>query len=315
MKANVRKLLRRAFVDDLGLKLLSLVAAITLFFLVHGSQESQKTVYVDVISRLPDSSRGRMLISDIPVRVRVTLAGTPSQLNGIRQGDVPPLELDLRDATLTSYEFDLADFDLPVGVTATSVEPQVIPLEWVQRRERRVRVRPSLVGSVRPGRMLVEPVRVEPDTVTVVGPREEVEGISYIDTAEIELASLADGPTQRRMRLLRLPEHVIVEGDSSVTVSLEVVPERAERTLSRLPVGAVGMASRSIRPAQVTVTLFGPPAIVQGLDADSVLPFVDASELRATHAPEMLRVQVGGLPAEVEVRRVQPPSVLFTPAN
>lgn len=315
MKPRVRKVLRRVFVEDLGLKLLSLVAAVTLFFVVHGSEESQKTVYVDVISTLPDSSHGRMLISELPVRVRVTLTGTPSQLNSIRQGDVPPIELDLRDVTLTSYEFDLMAFDLPVGVTATAVDPEMIPLEWVQRRERRVRVRPLLVGALRPGRMLHESVRVEPETVTVVGPREEIEGISYLETAEIELSGLSDGPTQRRVRLLRLPEHVMVEGDSSVTVSLEVVPERAERTLARVPVGAVGLAARAIRPAQVSVTLFGPPAVVQGIDPDSVLPFVDASDLRATHAPEMLPVQIGGLPPDVEVRRVQPPSVLFTPAN
>ena len=44
---------------DKGLKLLSLVAAIIFFSFVHGAEDAQKTIYVDVISLLPEPSSRR----------------------------------------------------------------------------------------------------------------------------------------------------------------------------------------------------------------------------------------------------------------
>ena len=306
---------RNIFLHNAGLKFVSLVAAITLFSVVHGAEDAQKTVCVDVISTLPAASSGRMLISEIPVRVRVSLQGSPTQLNAMRPGDIPPIELDLRDIHRTSYEIDLADVDVAAGVTVTAIEPASIPLDWVVRRERRVRVRPALVGSPRQGRMLVEPVHVDPESVTVVGPKNEIEGLVYVETAEIELSGLGDGRSERRVRLMHLPEHVVVDGDSTVAVTIEVVPERSERTIVHVPIATIGAQSRSIRPNFVNVTVLGPPSVVQAMTSEQVLPFVDGAPLRVSHAPQMLRVQVGGLPEGVELRRATPPEVLVTPLN
>lgn len=313
MKASPMGIARTIFVHNAGLKIVSLVAAITLFSMVHGSEDAQKTVYVDVISTLPPSSSGRMLTSEIPVRVRVQLTASPSLLNAVRPGDIPPIELDLRDVRRTSYEIRAMDVDVTTGITVTGIEPASIPLDWVVRAERRVRVRPALVGSTRSGHMLVEPVHVEPDSVTVVGPESEIVALAYVETAEIDLSGLGDGRSERRVRLMHLPEHAIVEGDPSVAVTLEVIPERSERTVSHIPIAAIGATTRSIRPAYVSVTILGPPAIVQSMTSDQVLPFVDATALRTSHVPAMLRIQVGGLPEGVELRRANPPEVLVTP--
>lgn len=315
MKKRVRGALRTIFIDDIGLKLISLIASITLFSVVHGAEDAQKSIYVDVISTLPEASSGRMLVSDIPVRVRVTLAGSPAQLNAIRPDDVPPLELDLRDTRRVTYEIDSSDIDVPVGVTVQSVEPHTIALDWVERRERRVRVRPLLIGEPRRGFVLASPPRVDPEFVTLIGPKREIENLEYAETTEVDLAGLLEGRIERRVRLVHLPEHVIVDGDSAVTLAIDVVPERAERTIARVQVGAVGASARSIRPGNVTISLFGPPDLVQGLDVDSVLPFVDASSVRQSRVPQMLEVQVGGLPAGIEVRRISPPRVLVTPGG
>jgi YbbR domain-containing protein len=306
-------ILRGLLFNNIGLKLVSLIAAIALFSVVHGAEDAQKTVYVDVISTLPAASSGQMLISEIPVRVRVALVGSPSQLNGIRPGDIPPIELDLRDIHRTSYEIETSDVDVPAGVTVTAIEPSSIPLDWVVRRERRVRVRPALVGSPRSGRMLVDPVRVEPESVTVIGPKNEIEGLVYVETAEIELSGLGDGRSERRVRLMHLPEHVIIEGDATVAVTLEIMPERSERTISHVPVAAIGVTTRSMRPTHVNVTILGPPAVVQNITSEQILPFVDGTALRTNRTPQLLRVQVGGLPEGVELRRANPPEVLVTP--
>lgn len=310
---NVRSFFRAVFVENIGLKLVSLVASIAIYIVIHGADDAQKTIYVDVISTLPDASSGRMLVSDLPVRVRVTLIGSPALLNGIRQGDVPPIELDLRDVRRESYDINPVDVDLPAGVTVQAIDPAAIDLTWVPRTERRVRIRPVLAGNARTGTMLVEPVRIEPESVTLVGPKDVIDALSVLETTEIDVGSLPLGRTERRVRLALLPQHVLIEGEATATVSLEVVPERAERTLPRLTVGTIGLSARSIRPTAVTVVLSGPPGAVESVEPEHVLPFVDAAPLRGERTPQMIRVRVGGLPEGVEVERVSPPEVLVTP--
>ena len=100
----------------------------------------------------------------------------------------------------------------------------------------------------------------------------------------------------------------------TITVTLVGVPERAERTLTRLDVAAVGAPVRGLRPTRVSIALFGPPAVVQSIDPEQVVPFVDATAVARTRAPGLARVQVRGLPEGVEARRIAPPEVLVTPA-
>lgn len=314
MKVAIRKTLARIFREDLGLKIGSLVAAIALFSLVHGAEQAQKAIYVDLITRVPDASSGRMLVSDLPVRVRLTVTGSRARLAQVRQDTVPPVQLDLRDTTRRQYEFSAADFELPLGVSVTEVDPAAVALEWAPRRERWLRIRPRLRGSTREGLTLSEQVVVEPESVLLVGPGDEVRGIDQADTTEIDLSTLSAGTNVRRVRLARPPEHTYFEEDGMITVTLVGVPERAERTLTRLDVAAVGAPVRGLRPTRVTVTLFGPPAVVQAIDPEQVVPFVDATPVARTRAPGLARVQVRGLPEGVEARRIAPPEVLVTPA-
>ncbi|MBC7173017.1 MAG: hypothetical protein H5U40_11335, partial [Polyangiaceae bacterium] len=107
--------IRRGIFQDLGLKAASLVAALVLFSVVHGAEDAQKSIYVDLITLLPSEDSGRMLVSDVPVRVRVTLTGSRSQLNAIRQEQLPPVQIDLRNHRGDEYFFADEDVDLPVG--------------------------------------------------------------------------------------------------------------------------------------------------------------------------------------------------------
>ena len=313
MKARWMRIGKGMVLDNLALKAFSLTAAIILFSVVHGAEQAQKSVYVDLITRVPDASSGRMLVSDLPVRVRLTATGSRTRLAHVRQDTVPPVQLDLRDTSRRQYEFSAADFDLPLGVSVTEVDPPSIVLEWARRGERWLRIRPLLRGEPRRGLSLGEQITAEPEAVLLVGPADEIRGIAQADTTEIDLSSLVPGPNVRRVRLARPPEHTYYEEDGMVTVTIQAIPERAERTLPRVEVSAINGVARSVRPKTVAITLFGPPSLVQGMHAEQIVAVVDAQPVATSRQAALARVQVHGLPEGVEARRIMPPEVVVAP--
>ncbi|MCZ6805809.1 MAG: hypothetical protein O7F08_02555, partial [Deltaproteobacteria bacterium] len=63
------------FTENLGLKAGSLGIAILMFSLVHGAEDMERNVYVDVVVQPPSDAGGMILVTDIPDRVRVRLKG------------------------------------------------------------------------------------------------------------------------------------------------------------------------------------------------------------------------------------------------
>ncbi len=86
-RTTAGRALRKALTENVGLKIISLVAAIVLFSLVRGSEDAQRSVFVDVVATLPSPASGKILIGEIPDKVKVTLRGSRSLLNSIGRNE------------------------------------------------------------------------------------------------------------------------------------------------------------------------------------------------------------------------------------
>jgi YbbR domain-containing protein len=307
--------LRRFAFQDLGLKLTSLIAAIVLFSFVHGAEDAQKSIYVDLITLLPSEESGRMLVSDVPVRVRVTLKGSRSQLNAIRQEQLPPVQIDLRNFQGTDYYFSEDDLDLPVGIDVVQWVPASIPLEYAVRVDRRLPVEPRFEEDLPEGVSFGRVLSIEPSVVHVSGPEDELEAVQDIPTDPISLSRLTPGEHQVRVRLVRPPEHSEYHQTTTVLVRFTLISERRVREFDDLAVSAIGAHVRRIRPSRVDVRLRGTPAVVDGIDPDHVIPYVDASEASPDRGSLPLPVQIRGLPSGVEVVGVEPSEVIVSPGS
>jgi YbbR domain-containing protein len=307
--------LRRFAFQDLGLKLTSLIAAIALFSVVHGAEDAQKSLYVDLITLLPSEESGRMLVSDVPVRVRVTLKGSRSQLNAIRQEQLPPVQIDLRDFQGNDYYFSDDDIDLPVGIDIVQWAPSSIPLEYAVREERSLPIEPHFKEELPQGLTFGQLLSVVPTAVRVSGPEDEIEAMQEAATELIALDRLGAGEHEVRVRLVHPPEHAEYHDTTSVVVRFTLVAERREREFDDLAVSAIGAHVRGIRPAQVDVRLRGIPSVVDSIDPDHVIPYIDASEMQPEQGALPLPVQIRGLPTGVEVVDVEPAEVIVTPGS
>ena len=140
----------------------------------------------------PSDASGRILTSEVPPRVRLTLHGSRSAINSLVSASLPPVELDLRSGDLDVYYFAEEQFDLPAGVALSQMAPASIPLSWEQRVERQVPIEVDAVGELRSGLVLTGPATPLPETLGVVGPESAVEGLSVLLTTPVNLATLRE---------------------------------------------------------------------------------------------------------------------------
>lgn len=301
--------------ENLGLKIFAIVASLALFSIVRGAEDAQRSVLVDVVATLPDAASGRILLSDIPDRVQIRLRGSSALLESIHRDDIPAIQVNLEDAEARIYYFDAEHIEVPAGVEIVQITPATIPLQWADRARRELPVQPTIDGRPAPGWMLAGPPQVRPAQIGVTGPAPEITPLDHIATEPWVLTGLPPGRHERRLSLMHLPTHAEYEGDPTVAVQIEIVPQIAERGVPRLEVAVVGGTVRELRPARVRVQLRGPPDVLDAVDPLGIVPYVEVSALSPSGGAQPVPVRVRGVPDGVELIDVEPAEILASPSR
>src|SRR3990172_7636358 len=92
----VRRTLRGALTDNVGLKAISLVASVLLFVAIRGGEDAEKSIDVDVVTMVPEVRSERVLVAEVPDKVEVIVHGPRSLISDLREEDVPAVQADLR---------------------------------------------------------------------------------------------------------------------------------------------------------------------------------------------------------------------------
>jgi len=296
------------FTENLGLKAGALGIAILMFSLVHGAEDMERNVYVDVVVQPPPDAEGMILVTDIPDRVRVRLKGSRARLNAIRQENLPPVDVQLKSVEEPGYYFEKEAFDLPTGVTMIAVVPPLLSFKWVPQASRELPVELSLDGELSDDLEWAGEAEVFPSTVEVEGPRDVVNSMRTVRAMEMDVSALGIGVIQREIPLVGAPANTTFEAPS-VLVTLRVQSKMVERVLSPLRIDAEGAVPRSLRPRAVTARIRGPQSVVDELNPASVLAIINLSELEPQQGNIRVPVELRGLPAGVEVIEVEPGEV------
>lgn len=297
------------FTENLGLKAGALGIAVLMFSLVHGAEDMERNVYVDVVVQPPPDAEGMVLVTDIPDRVRVRLKGSRARLNAIRQENLPPVDVQPKSVEEPAYYFEKEAFDLPTGVTMVAVVPPLLSFKWVPQASRELPVELSLDGELPDDLEWAGEAEVFPLTVEVEGPRDVVNSMRTVRAMEMDVSALGVGVTHREIPLVGAPANTTFESPS-VLVTLRVQPKMVERVLFPLRVDAEGAVPRSLRPRAVTARIRGPQSAVNELNPASVLAIVNLSELEPQQGIIRVPVELRGLPDGVEVIEVEPAEVI-----
>jgi len=238
-----------ATVENLGLKILSFAFALGLYAFVHGSEEAQRTLPVDVVATPPPASARRVLLTPLPPVVRVTVRGPRTMLDEMKADDLGAFQPDLRSGKVDHVEFDPSVIHLPPGVRVDQVDPPSLALRWEDEVIREIPVQASITGQPAPGFIIKGAPRVEPPTVRAIGPRSLVDVVQFARAAPFDVTGLDQEKAHEHVLAIDRPPPRVEFETQIVTIKVEVAREEMQRIFDKLPVQVVGVP-RGVRGAE-----------------------------------------------------------------
>lgn len=268
---RVEKLLRRLFLEDWSLKLLSLAIAIVLWLLVTG-QNQPVTAHVNVQLNFirPPSLE---ISNDPPRTVDVMLTGSRNKLDDLTSLDlVATVDIsDQRSGERVLRLADKAQIALPQGIKVDGFQPSAIPIRLEEIVDRQLIVEPKLEGKPADG---YEVYSVYPNKVSIAvrGPASRVNALQRAATETVWLAGQKETFTAQNVAIdVADPKVDLLEPVVNVTV--EIGERRVEKSFAGVPVTSA--QGGKVQPATTSVTLLGVESLIDSLKPDEVKIVLD----------------------------------------
>lgn len=303
----------RWLTKNFWLKAVALGSSLLFFFLLRGTEDAQRSFVVDVITLTP-KAQAKLLVSDLPDQIKVTLKGSRSLINTLRRDDIPPLQLDLKQTKGNRFYIEDGMFELPAGVKIVQIEPQSIALRWEKALERTLEVKLMTEGAPAIGLSLLPP-KIFPSQVRIRGPESVVLPLTHIQTDILDLRNYPEGSHAIPIALMNLPPHTTYLTEDHGTARFEVVPERLEKNLGAIDIAVVGGVARPLRPGRTRIRLQGTKENLSALDASDITPTVDISHVDFTRGAVTVPIVVRGLPPGITLSSMVPTEVLVMPRS
>src|SRR5260370_3869093 len=184
-------LFQRLVLHNFGLKVVSLLLASGLWFLVSRTEQPAEValraliVFQHVPSQLEISSES---IQEAQIRVR-----GPERVIRQLQANEVHAEIDLADVKAGERTFDLTSREVrhPGDITVVQVVPSQLHLAFDTRLTRDVEIHPRVTRSFADGEQIVK-VDADPPRITITGPRHHVEKIDAAPPQTIDATGTRD---------------------------------------------------------------------------------------------------------------------------
>jgi YbbR domain-containing protein len=272
---RAEKLLRRIFIEDWSLKLLSLAIAIVLWMLVTG-QNQPVTAHVNV--QLNFIRPPALEISNDPPRtVDVMLTGSRNKLDDLTSLDLVAT-VDISDQRSGERILRLADkakIALPQGIKVDGFQPSSIPIRLEEIVERQVGVDPKLEGKPADG-FEVYSVFPNKGSVAVRGPASHVNALQKVATESIWLAGQKESFTAQNVAL-DVADAKVDLLEPMVNVAVEIGERRIEKTFSNVTVTTED--GGKVQPATASVTLLGVASFLDSLKPEELKVVLEGNAL------------------------------------
>ena len=177
---------QRTFVHNIGLKLVSLLLAIGLWFAMARSPIAEVEMKVPIEFRdLPDNLEvDSASFTEAQIRVR----GPERVIHRLQVADVRA-EIDLASVRPGERTFDLTgqQVHVPQDVEVVQIYPGQFHLSFDNRATRVVEVRPRVMGNFASGMRVAQAI-ADPPTIMITGPRRHVEAVEAAITDPVDVS-------------------------------------------------------------------------------------------------------------------------------
>jgi YbbR domain-containing protein len=301
------RFLRGLFLENWGLKLLSLAFAVLLWMFVVGENRSEVSLSLPLeLTRVPANM---VIVSRVPESIRVRLNGPRSLVAGINPAQlVVRLDLDGIQPGISGFEILPSRLNLPRGIEVTYISPSVITLEADVKTRKVVPVKPRTRGSPAEG-FEVAALRADPPEVEVEGAERAVKQLRELPTEAVDVSGL-DGGFTRPVELAYPDPSLRALIKKPVRVEVVIREMRGEREFPQVPVRVPGTGF-SVVPSVVRVVVEGTLRVLSRLTTADLAATVGlpGTPLSAGSARVVVTV-----PGDVRVLSVEPDAVEVSPA-
>jgi YbbR domain-containing protein len=264
--SGVEKVLRKIFVEDWSLKLLSLAITLVLWLVVTGQNEPVTThVSVQLNFVRPQALE---ISNDPPKTVDVTLTGSRSKLDDLTALDLVAT-IDLTDQKSGEHLIRFADkalLSLPHGVKVDGFLPSSAPIRLESIIERELKVDPKFEGKPAEGYEVYSVIPSQP-TITVRGPASHVNMLDNAPTETIWLSGQKESFKASNVAV-NVPDPKVDLVDPAVDVQVDIGERRIEKSFPGIAVS--GPTGNTVEPETATVILLGPAHLVESLKHEDI---------------------------------------------
>lgn len=296
---------RRAFTHDLGLKLISLGVAFSLWIFVNASERDTEMA-LQVALELRNLPAHLMVTSPRVDFVDIRVSGPRTLLGRIdRKRLLIPLDLSGIRPGPAVFQIATDALNLPRGVKIVRITPAQITLDLERVMRQTVPVHLQLVGKLPAGLSIVDS-RVSPESVEVIGPSGAVEDVKAVETAPLDVSNVSPGILERELALPEISEYISFSAQR-VAAQVHIGEMEIEREFRRVQVSVRNTALRAtVDPGEIRLILRGPQRVLESLELNHGEVYIDAAGLAAGRHE---RTPTVDLPPKVAVVRQDPPKV------
>ncbi len=257
--------------QNIGWKLLSLLVAFGLWFVVMSSTNIEITKEVAVEIETP---KDLVVASEVPDRVAFRLSGSKFFLRTVANSlDTIRVDLTRAKAGPAYFRFDRESIHLPIGVRVLSISPTSIQpvLEPVERKS--VPVELHFVNKLPPGYRILKSAAVPP-RVKLVGPGKSLAKIFNLRSEPIDLSEIPVGLKWDLPIVLDDPKVKFEEAEEP-KVLVELEPTGSNFRVGGVPIVVEGRPKKfEISADKVALFVSCRPELLKGLTPAKVKAWV-----------------------------------------
>ncbi|MFA7347610.1 MAG: CdaR family protein [Desulfurivibrionaceae bacterium] len=315
MEKLVKQIIRRTPAPNLlnwpnnwGLKLISLIFAVLLWYFVVGEDKVDTTVYIPVeIVNLP---KELIISNQFKKQLEATVSGPRGLINSInRQRITRTINLAKATPGTIVIRNEPETIQFPRGVTVSRIQPTHITLLIDELVEKELPVQARTTGVPANGHELAGVV-FEPPLIKISGPKAIVGREKLLTAKPIDISGLK-GPATIQVPLELRPALLELMGETVVTANVVIREKTMEKTITDIPVrisGADSAKKVSIEPDRISIRALLPLSsrgnqaglIEASVSTDELPPGVHKLPVKIT-APDQIKI-IETVPPTVTVR-------------
>jgi YbbR domain-containing protein len=186
--------MKKIFLENLGLKIASVLLAIVLWIFV--TSRGQAEMSIDVPLEFSNIPQGLEMVNHNIKMVTLTIKGQEGLIKNLKPSDVRvPIDLSKAKKGEGLYYIQRDDIKIPHGLTVTSIDPSAVKVMTAETVTKIARVVPVVAGEPQKG-YHIKSIEVAPQTVIIEGIRSEISRIGNLKTEPVDVTGANETLTQ-----------------------------------------------------------------------------------------------------------------------